>query len=74
MQEEVSTLLENLGGMTDIIEANFSQIKDILQSHKEDVIKAITKEKEVLIKEKNKEIFDLKGDIKAKELQIQTLK
>ncbi len=74
LQQEVSTLLENLGGMTDIIEANFSQIKDILQSHKEDVIKAITKEKEVLIKEKNKEIFDLKDDIKAKELQIQTLK
>ena len=74
LQQEVSTLLENLGGMTDIIEANFSQIKDILQSHKEDVIKAITKEKEVLIQEKNKEILDLKGDIKAKELQIQTLK
>ncbi len=68
LQQEVSTLLENLGGMTDIIEANFSQIKDILQSHKEDVIKAITKEKEVLIQEKNKEILDLKGDIKAKEL------
>ena len=45
LQQEVSTLLENLGGMTDIIEANFSHIKDILQSHKEDVIKAITKEK-----------------------------
>ncbi len=56
LQQEVLTLLENLGGMTDIIEANFAQIKDILQSHKEDVIKAITKEKEVLIQEKNKEI------------------
>jgi hypothetical protein len=66
--QEVSTLLENLGGMTDIIEANFSQIKDILQSHKEDVIKAITKEKEVLIQEKNKEISDLKNKIDAKEL------
>ncbi len=74
LQQEVSTLLENLGGMTDIIEANFSQIKDILQSHKEDVIKAITKEKELLIKEKNKEISDLKSKIDAKELQIQTLK
>ncbi len=31
LQEEVSTLLEKLGGMTDIIEANFSQIKDILE-------------------------------------------
>jgi hypothetical protein len=26
----VSELLENLGNMTDIIETNFSQIKDIL--------------------------------------------
>jgi hypothetical protein len=50
LQEEVSTLLESLGGMTEIIEANFSQIKDILQSHKEDIIKAITKEKEDAIK------------------------
>ena len=63
LQQEVSTLLESLGGMTDIIEANFSQIKDILQKNKEDVIKAITQEK-------NKEISDLKTEIKAKEVQI----
>jgi hypothetical protein len=31
LQREVSGLLENLAGMTDIIEANFSQIKEILQ-------------------------------------------
>jgi hypothetical protein len=31
MQQEVSTLLESLGGMTEIIEANFSQIKEIMQ-------------------------------------------
>ena len=30
LQEEVATLLENLAGMTDVIEANFAQIKDIL--------------------------------------------
>jgi hypothetical protein len=42
LQQEVSTLLENLGGMTEIIEANFSQIKDILKTHREDIIKAIT--------------------------------
>jgi hypothetical protein len=30
-KKEVSELLENLGNMTDIIETNFSQIKDILQ-------------------------------------------
>jgi Na+/phosphate symporter len=63
LQQEVSTLLESLGGMTDIIEANFSQIKDILQKNKEDVIKAITQEK-------NKEISDLKSKIEAKEVQI----
>jgi hypothetical protein len=34
LQQEVSTLLENLGGMTDIIEANFSQIKNILEKDK----------------------------------------
>jgi len=74
LQQEVSTLLESLGGMTEIIEANFSQIKDILQTHKEDIIKAITKEKEDAIKaitlEKNAEISELKSEIKAKEVQI----
>jgi hypothetical protein len=67
MQKEVSTLLENLRGMTEIIEANFLQIKDILQSHREDIIKAITKEKEEVIKaitqEKNNEISELKSII-----------
>jgi Na+/phosphate symporter len=67
LQQEVSSLLENLGGMTDIIEANFSQIKDILQMHKDEVIKAITKEK-------NKEISELKTEIKAKDVQINNLK
>jgi chorismate mutase len=42
LQQEVSTLLENLGGMTQIIEANFSQIKDIFQTQKEDIIKTAT--------------------------------
>ena len=54
MQQEVSTLLESLGGMTEIIEANFSQIKEIMQEHKEDLIKAITQQK-------NKEIAELKN-------------
>jgi hypothetical protein len=31
LQNEVSSLLENLGGMTDIIEANFTQFKSILE-------------------------------------------
>ena len=42
LQKEVSGLLENLAGMTDIIEANFSQIKDILQEHKNEIIKSNT--------------------------------
>jgi cell division protein FtsB len=53
--------------MTEIIENNFSSIKDILQKHKEDVMNAITNEK-------NKEISELKSDIKAKEVQINDLK
>ena len=74
LQQEVSTLLENLGGMTEIIEANFSQIKDILQTHKEEIIKAVTKEKETVIKAKDNEISDLKSKIEAKEVQIYSLK
>jgi uncharacterized protein YhaN len=66
-QQEVSTLLENLGGMTDIIEANSCEIKEDLEKLKLDVIKAITQEK-------NKEISKLKINIKAKEIQINNLK
>jgi cell division protein FtsB len=53
--------------MTEIIETNFSSIKDILQKHKEDVMNAINNEK-------NKEISELKSNIKAKEVQINDLK
>ena len=53
--------------MTDIIEANFSQIKEILQQHKDEVIKAINLEK-------NKEIVELKNIISAKENFIHNLK
>jgi Na+/phosphate symporter len=44
-KKEVSDLLENLANMTDIIETNFSQIKEILQQNKQEVINAITTEK-----------------------------
>jgi Na+/phosphate symporter len=67
LQQEVSALLENLTGMTDIIEANFSQIKDILQKHKDEMISAITQKNE-------KEIAELKNDLKAKDIQINNLK
>ncbi len=42
-------------------------MKDILQKNKEDVINAITEEK-------NKELSDLKNKIEAKEVQINNLK
>ena len=61
--KEISSLLENLGGMTDMIEANFSEIKDILYQHKNDVIKAI-----------KQEIADLKKDLEAKNSEINNLK
>ena len=53
--------------MTDIIEANFSQIKDILHKHKSEMIEAITQKNE-------KEIAELKQDLKAKDIQINDLK
>ena len=53
--------------MTEIIEANFSQIKVILQKNKEEVINAITQEK-------NKEISELKSEIKDKDTLINNLK
>jgi len=42
LEQEVTTLLSKLSGMTDIIEANFSQMKDILQQHKDELKIVIT--------------------------------
>ncbi len=66
LQYEVTSLLEKLGGMTDLIEHNFSQLKDVLEKNTNQVIKAITQEK-------NKEIADLKENIKAKDAEIERL-
>ncbi len=66
-QLDVSTLIEKLTGMTDIIEANFSQIKEILEKHKDEMIKVITQKNE-------KEIINLKQELKAKDIQINNLK
>lgn len=66
LKDKVSSLLENLGGMTEIIEANISQIKELIQKRKEEDIKGINLEK-------NKEIQDLKSDIKAKDDKIYLL-
>ena len=67
LQQQVSTLLDNLSGMTDIIEANFSQIKDILKRHKDELINAITQKNE-------KEITELKQELKVKDIEIYKLK
>ena len=47
--------------MTDIIEANFSQIKDILQAHQDKLIETINLKNQ-------KEITELKQEIKAKDI------
>ena len=52
--------------MTHIIKQNFSQIKTILNSQKDEVIDAITKEK-------HKEIAELKKIINDKDIQINKL-
>jgi acyl-CoA reductase-like NAD-dependent aldehyde dehydrogenase len=56
--------------MTDIIESNFSNFKDILEKNKEEVIKAITKEKNKDIAKLEGELKDLRNDIKAKDAEI----
>jgi DNA repair exonuclease SbcCD ATPase subunit len=63
-------LLENLGNMTDIIDTNFSQIKEILQQNKQEVINAITTEKNKDIAKLESELKDLRNDLKAKDERI----
>ena len=46
----------NLDGMTDVISKNLTDIKDILNNHKDEIIKAITDE-----------INKLKEEMKAKD-------
>jgi hypothetical protein len=41
LKDKVSSLLENLSGMTEIIEVNLNKIKELIQKHKEEDIKAI---------------------------------
>ena len=53
MQEEVSMLLEKLTIMTEFIQTNITQNKDVLQNHKDEMLKAITEKNE-------KEIAELK--------------
>lgn len=59
--------------MTDIIETNFSQIKEILHQNKQEVINAITKEKNKDIAKLEAKLIDLTNDLKAKDAQINKL-
>ena len=59
--------------MTDIIETNFSQIKEILQKNKQEVINAITKEKNKDIAKLEAKLMDLTNNLKAKDAQINKL-
>ena len=59
--------------MTDIIETNFSQIKEILHQNKEEVINAITTEKNKDIAKLEAKLMDLTNDLKAKDAQINKL-
>ena len=58
--------------MTDIIEANFSKIKDILNQNKENAIKAITQEKDKEIS-RLKTVFEtLKNDLENQNNSLQS--
>ncbi len=59
--------------MTDIIESNFSQIKDILRLNRELVILPITKENNKDITKLEAEIKILKNDLTAKDSEIKQL-
>ena len=56
--------------MTDIIETNFFQLKEILQQNKQEVMNAITKEKNKDISKLEARLKELTNDIKAKDAQI----
>jgi uncharacterized coiled-coil protein SlyX len=56
--------------MTEIIETNFSQIKEILQQNKQEVINAITTEKNKDIAKLEGELKDLRNELKAKDDKI----
>ncbi len=59
--------------MTDIIETNFSQMKEILHQNKQEVIKAITTEKNKEIAKLENELKGVRNDLKAKDDRINKL-
>ena len=53
--------------MTDIIETNFSEIEGIINQNKQEVINAITTEKNKDIAKLERELMDLRNELQAKD-------
>jgi hypothetical protein len=60
-------VVENIDGMNDRIETNFSEIRDLLQDYKNEMLSGDTKKNE-------KEIAELKNELKSKDNLINDLK
>ena len=60
-------MVENIDGMNDRIETNFSEIRDLLQDYKNDMLSGDTKKNE-------REIAELKNELKSKDNLINDLK
>jgi hypothetical protein len=60
-------VVENIDGMNDRIETNFSEIRDLLQDYKNDMLSGDTKKNE-------REIAELKNELKSKDNLINDLK
>jgi hypothetical protein len=59
--------MENLDGMNDRIETSFSEIRDLLENCKNEMVCEV-------IKKRDQEISELKNELKAKNIQINELK
>jgi hypothetical protein len=60
-------VVENIDGMNDRIETNFSEIRDLLQDYKNEMLSGDTKKNE-------REIAELKNELKSKDNLINDLK
>ena len=60
-------MVENIDGMNDRIETNFSEIRDLLHDYKNEMLSGDTKKNE-------KEIAELKNELKSKDNLINDLK
>ncbi len=60
-------MVENIDGMNDRIETNFSEIKDLLHEYKNQMASEV-------IKKNEKEMAELKNELKSKDNLINDLK